>query len=112
MTRGVPAEVKILGEFSGAKSVVYLGGIAYVHVCQPSSGIQVVSIAATPKLEVKRLKKDGHVRELQQRRLSVQGSVQELLERLCTFLKNLRAELYWPERRLGKSALFSKHRAI
>lgn len=51
----MPAEVKILGEFSGAKSVVYLGSIAYV--CQPSSGIQMVSIAATPKLEVKRLKK-------------------------------------------------------
>lgn len=67
----MPAEVKILGEFSGAKSVVYLGSIAYV--CQPSSGIQMVSIAATPKLEVKRLKKEGLVRELQQRRLSVQG---------------------------------------
>ena len=37
---GIPAEVKILEEFSGAKPVVYLGGIAYV--CQPSSGIQVV----------------------------------------------------------------------
>lgn len=67
----MPAEVKILREFSGAKSVVYLGSIAYV--CQPSSGIQMVSKAATPKLEVKRLKKEGLVRELQQRRLSVQG---------------------------------------
>ena len=52
----VPAEVKILGEFSGAKSVVYLNGIAYL--CQPSSGLQVVSIAATPKLQVKRLRKE------------------------------------------------------
>lgn len=43
----MPAEVKILREFSGAKSVVYLGSIAYV--CQPSSGIQMVSIAATPR---------------------------------------------------------------
>lgn len=59
------------------------------HVCQPSSGNQLVSIAATPKLHVKRLKKEGLVRELQQRRLSVQGSVQVLRERLCTFLKNL-----------------------
>jgi len=87
VTLGVSVEVKILGKFSGATSVVYLGGI--VCVCQPSSGIQVVSIAATPKLEVNRLNKDGLVRELQQRRLSVQGSVQELRERMCTFLKNL-----------------------
>ena len=49
----------------------------------------MVSIAATPKLEVKRLKKEGLVRELQQRRLSIQGSVVELRERLFTFLKNL-----------------------
>ena len=83
----VPAEVKILGEFLGAKSVVYMGGIAYV--CKPTSGIQIVSIAATPKLQVKKLKKEGLVSELQQRGLSIEGTVEVLQKRLSTLLKNL-----------------------
>jgi len=78
----VPAEVKILGEFLGAKSVVYMGGIAYV--CKPTSGIQIVSIATTPKLQVKKLKKEGLVSELQQRGLSIEGTVEVLQKRLST----------------------------
>ena len=49
----VPADVKILGEYLGATSMVYSGGITYL--CQPS-GIQTVPIAAKPKLHVRGLK--------------------------------------------------------
>ena len=47
----VPADVKILGEYLGATSMVYSGGIAYL--CQPS-GIQTVPIAAKPRQRVER----------------------------------------------------------
>jgi len=83
----VPAEVKILGEFLGAKSVAYMGGIDYV--CKPTSGIQIVSLAATPKLQVKKLKKEGLLSELQQKGLSIEGTVEVLQKRLSTLLKNL-----------------------
>lgn len=62
----VPADVKILGEYLGASSMVYSGGIAYL--CQPS-GIQTVPIAAKPKLQVKAMKKADLIGELLQRGL-------------------------------------------
>lgn len=82
----VPADVKMFGEYLGATSLVYSGGIAYL--CQPS-GIQTVSIAAKPKLQVMLLKKADLVCELVQRELPHQGTVQVLQERLDNFLKNL-----------------------
>ena len=82
----VPADVKILGQYLGATTMVYLGGIAYV--CQPS-GIQTVSISKTTKLQVKKLKKAELISELQQRGLPSEGTVQVLQDRLNKFLKNL-----------------------
>ena len=82
----VPADVKILGEYLGTTSLVYSGGIAYL--CQ-LSGIQTVSIAAKPKLQVRVLKKADLLSELVQRGLPHQGTVQVLQGRLDNFLKNL-----------------------
>lgn len=82
----VPADVKILGEYLGASSMVYSGGIAYL--CQPS-GIQTVPIAAKPKLQVKALKKADLISELLQRGLPQQGTVQVLQDRLDNFLKSV-----------------------
>lgn len=58
----VPADVKILGQYAGATTMVHSGGIAYV--CQPS-GIQTVSISKKTKLQVNNLKKSELVSELQ-----------------------------------------------
>ena len=81
----VPADVKILGEYVGATTMVYSGGIAYV--CQPL-GIQTVSISKKTKLQFKNLKKAELISELQQRGLPSHGTVQVLKDRLNTFLKN------------------------
>lgn len=60
----VPADVKILGQYAGATTMVHSAGIAYRYVCQPS-GIQTVSISKKTKLQVNNLKKSELISELQ-----------------------------------------------
>ena len=77
----VSADVKILEEYFGATSMVYVSGIGYV--CQLSG------ILTALQLHVKGLKKADLISEKQTRELSYQGTVQVLQGRVETFLKNL-----------------------
>ena len=101
----VPADVKILGGYLGATSMVYSGGIAYL--CQPS-GIQTVPIAAKPKLHVRGLKKADLVSQLAERGLSNQGTVQVLKDRLEDFLNHL--EKTCKEKNLDLSKVYLSQR--
>ena len=101
----VPADVKILGGYLGATSMMYSGGIAYI--CQPS-GIQTVPIAAKPKLHVRGLKKADLVSQLAERGLPNQGTVQVLKDRLEDFLNHL--EKTCKEKNLDLSKVYLSQR--
>ena len=101
----VPTDVKILGEYLGATSMVYSSGIAYFR--QPS-GIQTVPIAAKPKLHVRGLKKADLVSQLAERGLPNQGTVQVLQDRLEDFLNHL--EKTYKEKNIDLSKVYLSQR--
>ena len=101
----VPADVKILGEYLGATSMVYSGGITYL--CLPT-GIQTVPIAAKTRLQVKALKKTDLISELLQRGLPQHGTVQVLGDRLENYLKNL--EKAYKERNIDLTMVYLSER--
>jgi hypothetical protein len=81
-----PTDVKVVGEcHTGAKSIAYCDGIAYVSC---PSGIQLFPLAKRPALLLKKLKVEL-ILELQRRGLDTQRTVLVVQERLSKYLKNV-----------------------